>query len=74
MRLFVTVKTRAQEEHVEAVDTTHFIVSVKAAPIDGEANRAIQRALANHLGITMNRLALRAGVTGKRKVFDYETA
>ena len=74
MRLFVTVKTQAREECVETVDATHFIVSVKAAPIEGKANAAIQRALARHLGLPVQTLVLRAGATGKRKVFDHKTA
>lgn len=74
MHLFVTVKTHAHTEGVEAIDATHFTVSVRALPIEGKANAAVTRLLARHLGIAMSRLALRSGATGKRKVFDYETA
>lgn len=73
MRLFVTVKTRARVERVEAIDATHFVVSVKAMPIEGKANAAVVRLLARHLGRPQNRFALRSGATGKRKVFDCQT-
>lgn len=70
MRLFVTVKTNARTESVEAVDATHFVVTVKAQPIEGKANVAVTKALSRYLGIAPSRLTLRSGVTGKRKVFD----
>jgi len=70
MRLFVTVKTNARRESVEAVDVTHFVVAVKAQPIEGKANVAVTKILARHLGIASSQLTLRVGVTSKRKVFD----
>lgn len=70
MRLFVTVRTNAPEERVEQVDETHFVVTVKAQPIEGKANTAVIKALARHLGIAPSRMMLRSGATGKRKVFE----
>jgi uncharacterized protein YggU (UPF0235/DUF167 family) len=70
MRYFVTAKTGAREEWVEALDATHFRVAVKASPIEGRANTAIAKALARHLGIAPSRLILRSGAAGKRKVFE----
>lgn len=71
MRLFVTVKTRAQEERVERIDETHFTVSVKTLPIDGKATAAVAKALARFLGVASSRLTLRSGITAKHKVFEY---
>jgi uncharacterized protein YggU (UPF0235/DUF167 family) len=70
MRIFVTVKTRARVERVEAIDPTHFVVSVKAAPIEGRANEAIVKLLARQLRVAKSSLILRSGATGKRKVFE----
>lgn len=70
MRLFVTVRTNAPEERVEQVNETHFVVTVKAQPIEGKANTAVIKALARHLGIAPSRMTLRSGATGKRKVFE----
>lgn len=70
MRLFVTVRTNAPEERVEQVNETHFVVTVKAQPIEGKANTAVIKALARHLGIAPSRMMLRSGATGKRKVFE----
>jgi uncharacterized protein YggU (UPF0235/DUF167 family) len=70
MRLFVTAKTGAREEKVEEKDSTHFVVAVKAQPIEGKANDAIVKALARHLKVPKSVLTLRSGATGKNKVFD----
>lgn len=70
MRVFVTAKTRAREEGVERKDATHFVVSVKAMPVEGRANDAIMKLLAQHLNIPKSQLILRSGATGKNKVFE----
>lgn len=63
------VKTGAREEKVESIDDAHFIVSVKAVPVDGRATTAVMKALAHHLGVASTRLALRSGGSSKSKVF-----
>lgn len=70
MRYFVTVKTKAREERFEAIDATHFRVTVKALPIEGRANTAVAKALARNLGVAVSRLTLIAGASGTRKVFE----
>lgn len=70
MKLFVTAKTNKKEIGVIQKDATHFIVSVKAAPVEGKANAAIAKALAKFLGIAPSRLVLRSGATAKSKVFE----
>ena len=70
MRIFVTVKTRALEERVERVDATHLVVMVKALPIEGRANEAVGRLLAQHFGVTKSQLRLVSGASGRHKVFE----
>jgi uncharacterized protein YggU (UPF0235/DUF167 family) len=70
MRIFVTVKTNAKEEKVTSLDQTHFVVSVKAVPVEGKANRAVVKVLAKHLGCAPTCLVLKSGATSKRKVFE----
>ena len=71
MRYFVTVRTRARADRIEAVDPAHFNASVKALPIEGRANEAVRRLLARALGVPTTSLRLVAGETGKKKVFAY---
>lgn len=69
-RIFVTAKTNARKETVECLDTTHFSISVRAAPIDGKANQSIRKALARYLGISPTSIALKSGISKRRKVFE----
>ncbi len=71
-RIFVTVKTRAREERVDRVDATHLVVMVKALPIEGRANEAVGRLLAQHFGVTKSQLRLVSGASGRRKVFEVD--
>ena len=70
MRIFVTAKPRARQARLEEIDSTHFIICVKEPPADGRANRAIIKALAEHLGLAPSRFTLVSGVSSKRKVFE----
>ncbi len=68
-RFFVVVKTKARDEQVKVLDSTHFVVSVKAAPIEGKANEAVIRFLSKHLDIPRNLIQLKSGAKESRKVF-----
>ena len=70
MKIFVTAKPGAKEEKVEATDSTHFVVRVKAPAKDGRANWAVERALAAHFGIAPSRVRLVSGAASRQKVFD----
>ncbi len=70
MKLFVTAKPMAREEKVEKIDATHFTVAVKEPPVEGRANRAVIKALADFLGIAPSRLKIVSGYTFKQKVIE----
>jgi uncharacterized protein YggU (UPF0235/DUF167 family) len=74
MKLFVTVKTHAQETKVIEQDATHLVVSVKALPIEGRANAAVIKALARHFRRAPFCFVLRSGITNKHKVFEMMAA
>ena len=47
-------------------------VRVHAPPVDGEANDAVIRVLADALGLRRSELAIVAGATGRMKVIEAE--
>jgi hypothetical protein len=61
MRLFIKVKTRSKKPGVERLDESNFIVRVKEAPIEGRANEAVIKALAENLGIASWRIKILSG-------------
>jgi len=82
MRILVKVRPRAKVEKAEQLtqpslglegqkeEMLVYKVSVKEAPVDGEANDAVARALAKYFDIAPSRVRLVSGHTAKQKVFE----
>lgn len=72
MRISVKAKTNAKKELVEKLSDTEFVVAVKEPPIDGRANWAIARAIAEHFGISPSRVSIVSGQTAKNKILEID--
>lgn len=82
MKITVRVKARSREERVERIDQPSlgldhspggkvmYKVSVKEAPVDGEANEAVARALAEYFDVSPSRVILVSGHAFREKVFE----
>jgi uncharacterized protein (TIGR00251 family) len=70
VKITVKVKTNAKQEKVEKIDEANYIVTVKVAPIEGKANEAIIKALANHFKIAPSAIRLVSGEKSKIKRFE----
>ena len=71
-KYFVKAKPRSKHAKVEQIDETHFVIAVTEPPLEGKANAAIVRALAEHLGIAPSRLHLISNPIWKQKIFEVE--
>lgn len=72
MKIFVKAKPRSKEERVERIDDTHFVVFVKKPPIQGKANQAIVRVLAEYFGVSASSVKLASGFSSKEKIFTLD--
>jgi uncharacterized protein len=70
MKINVKAKAGAREQKVEKVDDANFVVWVKEPPVDGKANFAITRALAEYFGVSSYNVRLISGSSSKQKVFE----
>jgi uncharacterized protein len=70
MKINVKAKPGAREERVEKVDDNNFVVSVKEPPVQGRANMAIVRALAEYFKVSNSQVHLVSGFSSKQKVFE----
>lgn len=82
MKIIVKAKTKAKVEKVERVsqpaldlvkekaEIVIYKVSVKEAPVNGQANEAIIKALANYFDVTRSNIKLISGQSAKQKVFE----
>lgn len=71
MKIFVKAKPSAKEEKVKKIDENHFAISVKGPPVQGRANKAIIRALADYLNIAPSRLNIISGHANKQKIIEF---
>jgi uncharacterized protein (TIGR00251 family) len=66
--LHIRVKSQAREQSIRiADDMSECLVSVKAAPIRGQANRAVVKILAKKMGIPSQQVMIISGVTSQSK-------
>lgn len=70
MKISVAVKPGAREDKVEQVSVGEFKVAVKEPPVEGRANRAAARLLAEHFGVSAARVRIVAGRTSRRKILE----
>lgn len=82
MRIIVKARTNARKEAVELLETgcvsdtysaaqqPAYCVYVKEAPVQGRANEAISKLLAEHFKVTRSSVRLIAGHTTKQKLFE----
>lgn len=65
----VRVQPRSSRNRVEWLDDGSAKVWTTAPPVEGEANDAVLRLLADALGVPPRRLELVSGFQGRNKVF-----
>ena len=70
MKIVITAKPGAREEAVEKISETEYIVKVKEPPVDGKANRAILKALADYFNVPAFQVRIVVGHTTKKKIID----
>ncbi|MDP2741481.1 MAG: DUF167 domain-containing protein [bacterium] len=70
MKIFVKAKPNSKNENVGQVDESHFIISVKEPPIQGRANEAITKAIAEHFNVNRSQVRLASGFSSREKIFE----
>jgi hypothetical protein len=64
------VKPSSKKENVEKLDETHYTVAVHEPPLEGKANKAVERALAEYFDISRSSVEIVSGLTSKIKVVE----
>lgn len=70
MFIKVKVKPNSKKSSVEMLKTDKFMVSVKSKAERGEANKETVALLAEHFGISENKLRLKKGARERSKIFE----
>jgi uncharacterized protein len=70
VRIDVEVKVRASRTSVLGMKGERLAVALAAPPVDGAANDALRRALAEHFGLPQKSVRIVAGEKSRRKVVE----
>ena len=70
MRINIKAKPSARESKVEKIDEINYIVSVKDPPIQGQANQAIIKLLAEYFNTSSIRVRIVIGHTSRNKIIE----
>ena len=72
MKITVLAKANAKFEKVEKVEEVETVYKVwtKKAPVEGKANAAIVKLLAEYLKVPRSSIQLISGAKGKKKLFE----
>jgi uncharacterized protein len=72
LRLNVVAHPGSRAERLELLDSGELGVWVRARPIAGQANTAIEHAIATALGLRPRHVKLIAGATARRKIVEVD--
>jgi len=70
VKISVKVKANTSRERIEKIDDTNLIVWIREKPVEGKANEAVVKALAEYFGVARSRITLIKGQTSKQKAFE----
>jgi uncharacterized protein YggU (UPF0235/DUF167 family) len=72
VHLTVQAHPNARQERIQLLEGGVVAVWVRARPVDGAANAAIERLLARALGLRPRQVAVSSGQTARRKTVSVE--
>jgi len=67
LELTVKVQPRARRDELVGPEQDHYRVRIKAPPVDGKANLALRRFIADSFGVAPSRVTLTSGATSRLK-------
>lgn len=70
MKIHAKIKASANEEKIEQIGSSKFLISVKAGPIEGRANIAVIKIIAKHFQVTQSDVKILKGKTFKEKIVE----
>lgn len=70
MKIFIQVKPNSKNQKIEKISENGFIISVKEPPIDGKANRAVIKIIAEIFKVPQTKVRITSGFSAKKKILE----
>jgi len=74
MRIYIKAIPRSSQNKVEKLSEGEYRVRLTAPPVDGKANEALIKILAEHFGVAKSFISIVGGKSMSRKIVDVEGA
>ena len=74
LRVSVAAHPAARQERVELLADDSLAVYVRSRPVEGQANAAIEAAIAKALGLRKRSVRIVSGLRGRRKIVELDVA
>lgn len=72
MRIYVKVIPRSSKNEVTKISDGEYKVKLTAPPVDGEANSALIRILADYFNVSRSAVSIIGGKSARTKIVDIE--
>ncbi|MFZ2192908.1 MAG: DUF167 domain-containing protein [Candidatus Moraniibacteriota bacterium] len=72
MRVYIKVIPRASKNSVEKISEGEYKVKLTAPPVDGKANEALVKLLAEYFGVAKSEISIVGGKSTQRKMVDID--
>lgn len=70
MKIIVKTKPGAKEDKIEKIDEANYIAHIKEPPINGRANAALVKLLAEHFDVSPSLIEIISGYMARIKVIE----
>ena len=70
MKIFIKAKPKSKRQRVEKISPNTFLVEVKEPPLDGKANKAVIKAVAEFFNVAPSRIKMVFGQSSKQKILE----
>jgi uncharacterized protein len=70
MKITVKVKPGSPKNGVSKIDESHYVVRVKAPPVEGRANEELIEVLADHFQQRKREIVILRGAAGRTKIVE----
>ena len=70
MKIIIKTKPGAKNNKIERIDEANYIISIKEPPINGRANAALIKLLADHFDISPSLIEIISGFMARTKVVE----
>ena len=70
MRIYIKVIPRSSQNKIEKLSEGEYRVHLTAPPVEGKANEALVKLLAEHFGVAKSAIEIVGGKSSSRKMVD----